>query len=78
MSFPEWIKKTTVKSGPCRMCGPKCNDADMLFKALEIAWEALEKTRSFGRPLEAPRASYAVCDINDITNEAMKRIEEKE
>lgn len=33
--------------------------------------EALEKIAKFGRPLEAPKASYAVCEINDIAKEAL-------
>lgn len=42
MSLPKWIEKLTVKTGPCQMCGPKCNDADKLMEALSIAVEALE------------------------------------
>lgn len=39
-------------------------------KAGKLA-EALRKIVAYGRPLEAPRASYATCEINDIAKAAL-------
>jgi regulator of replication initiation timing len=38
--------------------------------------KVLEKIASYGIPLEAPQASYAVCAINDIAKEALSEGEQ--
>ena len=75
MTFPLWsykLKLTAVKHSRALAL----DDAKRTIQALEIAWEALEKIERYGRPLEAPQASYAVCEINDHAENAMRKIEE--
>lgn len=48
-----------------------CAERDSLIAERDRLRAALEDIAGFGRPLEAPKASYAVCEINDIAKEAL-------
>ena len=72
--LPEWIEEYKLFVENDGELDP--DQYGHVFQALAIAWEALEKIETYGRPLEAPKASYAVCEINDLSKDAMRRIEE--
>jgi hypothetical protein len=47
-----------------------------LWSQLALAREGLEKIANYGRPLEAPKASYAVYAINDIAKAVLAKLAE--
>ena len=59
----------------CLICELEKQNTHCRSIALRLI-EALRKIKAYGRPLEAPRASDALCAINDIAKEALASFDE--
>jgi hypothetical protein len=58
------VVRLSGKTGFCLQCEAYAKERDRYKQALELIV-------NYGRPVEAPKASYAVCHINEIAKYAL-------